>query len=166
PLFPAGGRTDSCQGSGALPAYSAASHHTTDGSGRLMQDTVENRRAMGPLKAGLDWVYRSVFLFRQNPPKWLIHALLYAMLFVMLPSVPALPVLISLVIILFWPTFLALFMGVFREADANRDTEPRELVEEIKPNFVRLITLGGIFLAYGILTGVLVKGEVAALNTL
>lgn len=131
-----------------------------------MQDTVDKRRAMGPLKAGLDWVYRSVFLFRQNPPKWLIHALLYAMLFVMLPSVPALPVLISLVIILFWPTFLALFMGVFREADANRDTEPRELVEEIKPNFVRLITLGGIFLAYGILTGVLVKGEVAALNTL
>lgn len=131
-----------------------------------MQDSVDQRRKMGALKAGLDWVYRSVFLFRQNPPKWLLHALLYAILFIMLPSIPAMPVLLSLLIILFWPTFLALFMGVFREADLGRDTEPRELVEEIKPNFVKLITLGGIFLAYGILTGVLVRDEMAELNAL
>lgn len=131
-----------------------------------MQDAVDKQRRMGSFKAGLDWVYRSVFLFRQNPPKWLIHALLYAVLFIMLPSVPAMPVLISLLIILFWPTFLALFMGVYREADAGRETEPRELVEEIKPNIVRLITLGGVFLAYGILTGVLLKDEMAALNVL
>ena len=131
-----------------------------------MQDSVDQRRKMGALKAGLDWVYRSVFLFRQNPPKWLLHALLYAILFIMLPSIPAMPVLISLLIILFWPTFLALFMGVFREADQGRDTEPRELVEEIKPNFVKLITLGGIFLAYGILTGVVVRDEMAELNAL
>ena len=59
-----------------------------------MQDAVDKQRRMGSFKAGLDWVYRSVFLFRQNPPKWLIHALLYAVLFIMLPSVPAMPVLI------------------------------------------------------------------------
>jgi hypothetical protein len=131
-----------------------------------MQGSVEKRKKMGAFKVGLDWVYRSVYLFRQNPPKWLLHALLYAMLFIMLPSIPAMPVLISLIVILFWPTFLALFMGVFREADLGRDTEPRELVEEIKPNFVKLITLGGVFLAYGILTGVLVRNEMAELNAL
>lgn len=121
---------------------------------------------MNPFKTGLDWVYRSVMLFRQSPPKWLLHALLYVVLFVMLPSIPGMPVLISLVIILFWPTFLALFIGVYREADQGRDTLPRELVEQIKPNFMKLITLGGIFLAYGILTGVLVKTEMAQLNEL
>ena len=131
-----------------------------------MQDSGDQRRKMGAFKSGLDWVYRSVFLFRQNPPKWLLHALLYAILFIMLPSIPAMPVLISLLIILFWPTFLALFMGVFREADLGRDTEPRELVEEIKPNFVKLITLGGVFLAYGILTGVMVRDEMVELNAL
>lgn len=121
---------------------------------------------MSPFKAGLDWVYRSVILFRQNPPKWLLHALLYVVLFVMLPSIPGIPVLVSLIIILFWPAFLALFMGVYREADLGRDTEPRVLVEEIKPNFVKLITLGGICLAYGILTGVLLKTEMAGLTGL
>ncbi|PKO93388.1 MAG: hypothetical protein CVU15_02240 [Betaproteobacteria bacterium HGW-Betaproteobacteria-1] len=131
-----------------------------------MQDSGDQRRKMGAFKSGLDWVYRSVFLFRQNPPKWLLHALLYATLFIMLPSIPVMPVLISLLIILFWPTFLALFMGVFREADLGRDTEPRELVEEIKPNFVKLITLGGVFLAYGILTGVMVRDEMVELNAL
>lgn len=121
---------------------------------------------MSQFKTGLDWVYRSVVLFRQNPPKWLLHALMYVMLFVLLPSIPGMPVLISLIVILFWPTLLALFIGVYREADLGRDTEPKVLVEELKPNFVKLITLGGIFLAYGILTGVLVKDEMAQLNAL
>lgn len=121
---------------------------------------------MNPFKIGLDWVYRSVMLFKQSPPKWLLHALLYVVLFVMLPSIPGMPVLISLIIILFWPTFLALFIGVYREADLGRNTEPKELVEELRPNFVKLITLGGIFLAYGILTGVLVKTDMAQLNEL
>ncbi len=125
-----------------------------------------SNQSMGPFKAGLDWVYRSVMLFRQSPPKWLLHALVYVILFVMLPSIPAMPVLISLVIILFWPTFLALFMGVYREADLGRDTEPRVLVEEIRPNFIRLITLGGICLAYGILAGMLVKTDTASLAEL
>jgi hypothetical protein len=129
-------------------------------------DTPEKRAEMSQFKTGLDWVYRSVMLFRQNPPKWLLHALLYVMLFVMLPSIPGMPVLISLIIILFWPTLLALFIGVYREADLGRDTEPRALVEELKPNFIKLITLGGIFLAYGILTGMLVKTEMTALNEL
>lgn len=126
----------------------------------------DTRKEMSQFKAGLDWVYRSVMLFRQSPPKWLLHALMYVMLFVLLPSIPGMPMLISLIVILFWPTLLALFIGVYREADLGRDTEPKDLVEEIKPNFVKLITLGGIFLAYGILTGVLVKDEMAQLNAL
>lgn len=126
----------------------------------------DRNQPLGPFKAGLDWVYRSVMLFRKNPPKWLMHALLYVILFVMMPSIPAMPVLVSLVIILFWPTFLALFMGIYREADLGRDTEPRVLVEEIRPNFIRLITLGGMCLAYGILAGVLVKTDTASLADL
>src|SRR5690606_37993828 len=118
------------------------------GSRKFMNAAATSNKSMGPLKTGLDWVYRSVMLFRQNPPKWLIHALLYVMLFVMLPSVPGMPVLISLLIILFWPVILALFIGVYREADLGRETEPRQLLEEMKPNIVKLITLGGFFLAY------------------
>jgi hypothetical protein len=131
-----------------------------------ISNSADKRTEMNQFKIGLDWVYRSVMLFRQNPPKWLLHALMYVMLFVMLPSIPGMPMLISLIIILFWPTLLALFIGVYREADLGRDTEPKVLVEELRPNFVKLITLGGIFLAYGILTGVLVKTEMAELNAL
>ncbi len=123
-------------------------------------------KAMGPFKTGLDWVYRSIMLFRQSPPKWLLYALLYVILFIMLPSIPGMPVLISLIVILFWPTLLALFIGVYREEDWGREADPRKLVEEIRPNFVRLISLGGIFLAYGILTGFLVKDEMTAFAAL
>lgn len=120
----------------------------------------------GPFKTGLDWVYRSVLLLRQNPAKWLAQALLYTMLFVLLPTVPGMPVVVSLLILLLWPPILALFIGVYREADLGRHTEPRQLLEEMKPNMVRLITLGGIFLAYGLLTGFLVKDEMTALSAM
>lgn len=123
-------------------------------------------KTMGPFKTGLDWVYRSILLFQQNPPKWLVCALLYVTLFVMLPSIPGMPVLISLFVILFWPLALALFIGVYREADLGRDTEPRQLLEEMKPHVVRLVTLGGVFLVYSLLTGFLVKDEMAQLALL
>src|SRR5690554_7705204 len=71
---------------------SALSYTTLFRSCRLMQGT-DKPHSMGPFKTGLDWVYRSAYLFRQNPPKWLIHAMLYALLFVMLPSVPVMPML-------------------------------------------------------------------------
>ncbi|CAG0949243.1 hypothetical protein MTYP_00083 [Methylophilaceae bacterium] len=121
---------------------------------------------MNQFKAGLDWFYRSIMLFRQNPPKWLLVALLYVVLFVILPSIPGMPVLLSLLVILFWPCLLALFIGMYREADLGRETEFGQLVEQIKPNIVRLITLGGVFLAYGILMGVFVRGDAEALNRL
>ena len=123
-------------------------------------------KTMGPFKTGLDWVYRSIMLLRQSPPKWLLYALLYVVLFILLPSIPGMPVLISLIVILFWPTLLALFIGVYREEDLGREAEPRKLVEQIRPNFVGLISLGGIFLAYGILTGYLVRDEMAAFAAL
>jgi hypothetical protein len=126
----------------------------------------EPTKPMGPFKTGLDWFYRSIMLFRQNPPKWLLVALVYVVLFVVMPSIPGVPMLISLLVILFWPFFLALFIGVYREADLGRDTELSALFEQIKLNTIRLITLGGLFLAYGILMGVFVREDAAALNAL
>src|SRR5690606_12448591 len=101
------GRVDTCQRPATLSTYSAMPCAAAN-RGWLVDMNIPNpadkNAQMSPFKLGLDWVYRSVMLFKQSPPKWLLHALLYVVLFVMLPSIPGMPVLISLIIILFWPT--------------------------------------------------------------
>src|SRR5690606_20368822 len=124
------------QGPAAFSTYSAMACAPAAADGRRPPMSAATPPVAGPFKTGLDWVYRSVLLLRQNPAKWLAQALLYTMLFVLLPTVPGMPVVVSLLILLLWPPILALFIGVYREADLGRHTEPRQLLEEMKPNMV------------------------------
>lgn len=118
------------------------------------------------IKVGLSWVTGSFQLLSKKPGKWLLLALAYVMLFVVLPTLPHMPTLIALLVILFWPCFIALAIGLYREADQGRDTELADLVQQIKPRVGRLIALGGICLAYGILVGMFASGDTQVLNEL
>ncbi len=118
------------------------------------------------VKVGLSWVTGGLQLFSQSPGRWLLLALAYVMLFVVLPSIPHMPLLITLLVILFWPCFIAMAIGLYREADQGRDTELADLLQQIKPRVGGLIALGGICLVYGILVGMFASGDTQALNDL
>jgi hypothetical protein len=118
------------------------------------------------VKTGLSWVAGSYQLFFQNPAKWLMLALAYVLLFVVLPALPHMPILITLLIVLFWPCFIALAIGVYREEDQGRDTELVDLWQQVKPHVAMLIALGGICLVYCILVGMFASGDTQALTEL
>lgn len=118
------------------------------------------------IKIGLSWVTGSLQIFLLSPSKWLLLALAYVMIFVVLPALPHMPVLIALLAILFWPCFIALAIGLYREADQGRDTELAGLFQQIKPHIGMLIALGGICLVYGILVGMFASGDTQALSDL
>ncbi len=118
------------------------------------------------VKVGLSWVTGGFQLFSKSPGKWLLLALAYVMLFVVLPSIPRMPLLITMFVILFWPCFIALAVGLYREADQGRDTGLDELMQQIKPRVGGLVALGGICLVYGILVGMFASGDTQTLNEL
>lgn len=118
------------------------------------------------VKTGLSWVTGSLQLFLLSPNKWLLLALAYVAIFVVLPSLPHMPVLIALLAILFWPCFIALAIGLYREADQGRNTKLADLFQQIKPRMGMLIALGGICLVYGFLVGMFASGDTQALSEL
>lgn len=118
------------------------------------------------VKTGLSWVTASLQIFLLSPSKWLLLALAYVAIFVVLPSLPHMPVLIALLVILFWPCFIALAIGLYREADQGRNTELTDLFQQIKPRMGMLIALGGICLVYGILVGMFTNGDTQVLGEL
>lgn len=118
------------------------------------------------IKVGLSWIVGSFQLFSKNPAKWLLLAFSYVMIFGVLPSLAHIPLLITLIIVLFWPGFLALVIGVYREADQGRDTELADLLRQIKPQVGGLVALGGICLIYCLLVGMFVSGDAETLNAL
>lgn len=118
------------------------------------------------VKTGLSWVTGSLQIFLLSPNKWLLLALAYVVIFVVLPSLPHMPVLVALLVILFWPCFIALAIGIYREADQGRDTKLADLFQQIKPRMGMLIALGGVCLVYGILVGMFTSGDTHALSEL
>jgi hypothetical protein len=120
----------------------------------------------GQVKTGLNWVIGSFYLFSRSPTKWLLVSLAYVLLFLVLPALPHMPTLIALLVILIWPGFIAVTIGLYREADQGRVTALAELIEQIKPYLGRLISLGGICLLYGVLMGMVTRGDSQALGEL
>ncbi len=131
-----------------------------------MNNETSLNKKPGQIKTGLNWVIGSFYLFRQSPRKWLLLALAYVLLFLVLPVLPHMPTLVALLVILIWPGFIAVTIGMYREVDQGRDTKAAELVAQIKPYIGRLITLGGICLVYGVLMGMITRGDSQALSEL
>lgn len=118
------------------------------------------------IKQAFNWTTGSFALLRLNPGKWMLLALVYVIVFSILPALQLLPLLVKLMIGLSWPLFLVLAIGMLREADAGRDTDLGEIVESIKPYIAKLITLGGMCLVYSVLVSYFTKNDMNALAAL
>ena len=55
-------------------------------------------------QTGISWIKESIALFKTAPRKWLMLALAYLSLFVMLPSIPVLQF-FAFLSVLIWPIF-------------------------------------------------------------
>lgn len=111
------------------------------------------------IKRGMNWVIHSVSVFRKTPATWMLLSLGYVILFMVIPAMPAMPTLLKLLIILAWPYCLAVAIGMFRQADQNRDVEFGELALQIRPNLAKLVALGGVCLIYGILVSIFTQRD-------
>ena len=116
-------------------------------------------------KTGVSWVKESAALFKTAPRKWLLLALTYIGLFVMLPAIPGLQV-FSFISILIWPVFLAIAMMLYRNADMNKQQNLSEVFENIKPKISQLMALGGACLLYVVLVSFVLGSDMQSLPVL
>lgn len=113
-------------------------------------------------KTGISWVKESVTLFKTAPRKWLLLALAYVGLFVMLPSIPILQFFVF-VSILLWPVFLAVSAALYRNADMKKQQSLSETVQNIQPKLPQLMALGAACLLYGVLISFLLNSDIHGL---
>ena len=116
-------------------------------------------------KTGVSWVKESAALFKTAPRKWLLLALTYIGLFVMLPAIPGLQV-FSFISILIWPVFLAIAMMLYRNVELKKQQNLSEVFENIKPKMSQLIALGGACLLYVVLVSFVLSGDIQSLAVL
>ena len=116
-------------------------------------------------KTGISWVKESVDLFKIAPRKWLLLALAYIGLFVMLPSVPGLQF-FAFISILIWPVFLAIAIALYRNAEMKKQQNIGEIVTQIQPKIQTLIGLGGACLLYAVLVSFVLNSDLQGLQTL
>lgn len=113
-------------------------------------------------KTGISWISESIALFKQAPRKWLLLALCYLGIFVLIPSVPGLQIL-AFVTILIWPIFIALAMRLYRNAELKKVENLSTIFQLILPNMRKLFTLGLVCLLYFIGVSLVLSTDVQAL---
>ncbi len=109
-------------------------------------------------KTGISWVSESLALFRQSPRKWLMVALAYIGLFVILPSLPGLQFL-ALLTVLIWPFAIAVIVKYYRNAEMQKTETLSAVIKSIQPAMNSLISLGLICLLYLFATNFLLGSE-------
>ncbi|OAM51637.1 hypothetical protein A7981_09195 [Methylovorus sp. MM2] len=115
-------------------------------------------------KEGLEWIKDSFALFRRYPSMWMLLALAYVFLFIVMPSLQGLPAVIKLFVLLTSPTFLVLVISLYREVDQGRVPQAAKLFPLIKSHAGKLLSLGGICLLYGVLISMLIGSDMKVLN--
>ena len=113
-------------------------------------------------KTGLSWVKESIALFKTAPRQWLLLALVYVGLFMILPSVGSLA-LFGFISMLIWPVFLAVSAGLYRDADFQKPTNLPMLLRFIQPKLTLLVALGAGSLLYSVLVGFILSDDVQGL---
>lgn len=116
-------------------------------------------------QTGMTWVKESIALFKTAPRKWLLLALIYLGLFVMLPSIPILQFFVF-VSILLWPVFLAIAIALYRNADMKKQQTLAEVTRNIQPKILQLMALGGACLLYAVLISIVLNSDLQSLATL
>ncbi|MGB7814886.1 MAG: BPSS1780 family membrane protein [Methylotenera sp.] len=116
-------------------------------------------------KTGVSWVTESVALFKTAPRKWLLLALAYVGLFMMIPSIPGLQF-FAFISILIWPIFLAVAIALYRNADIKKQQNLSEVISMVKPKLSQLMALGGACLLYGVLVSFILNSDIQGLAAL
>lgn len=115
------------------------------------------------LKQGFSWIRQSFTLFGQSPAKWFLLALAYVTFYMVLPSLPALPLLLKILIGLSWPMFVVLAIALFRETDLQREAKLADIIQQIRPHAGKLLALGGLCLLYGVVVSFFTQDDLQAL---
>lgn len=114
------------------------------------------------IQLGVSWIKQSVALFKTAPSRWMLLALSYIALFVMLPSIPVFQWL-AFFTILIWPVFMAVAIALFRNADRQQTQKISEIFMAIRPKASMLMALGGASLLYGILITYVLNSDIQGL---
>jgi hypothetical protein len=113
-------------------------------------------------KTGMSWVKESFALFKTAPRKWLLVALAYVGVFMMLPSIPGLQF-FAFISTLVWPIFLAIAITMYRNADMKKQQNLSEIFSQIQPKISQLIALGAACLLYAVLVSFFLNNDIQAL---
>ena len=92
-------------------------------------------------QTGISWVKESIALFKLSPRKWLMLALAYVGLFMILPTQPGFQF-FAFISILLWPVFIAVAMRMFRNAELNKTENLTTILQGLQPKMAVLMLLG------------------------
>ncbi|MEQ1598318.1 MAG: BPSS1780 family membrane protein [Methylotenera sp.] len=116
-------------------------------------------------KTGISWVKESIDLFKTAPRKWLLLALSYVGIFMMLPSIPGLQF-FAFISVLIWPVFLAMAIMMYRNADMKKQQNLGEIFNQIQPKMSQLMALGAACLLYAVLVSFVLNSDIEGLVAL
>ncbi len=116
-------------------------------------------------QTGISWIKESIALFKTAPRKWLMLALAYLGIFIMLPSIPVLQI-FAFVSILIWPIFLAVAIAQYRNADMKKQQTIAETMQMMQPKMLQLMALGGACLLYAVLMSFILNGDLQGLASM
>lgn len=113
-------------------------------------------------KTGMSWISESIALFKQSPRKWLMLALVYLGIFVLMPSIPGLQI-FAFVTILVWPIFIVVAMRLFRNAELQKVEALSTIMQLIQPKIRTLLMLGLASLLYFVIVNLILSTDMQAL---
>ncbi len=113
-------------------------------------------------QTGISWIKESIALFKTAPRKWLMLALAYLSLFVMLPSIPVLQF-FAFLSVLIWPIFLAVAIAQYRNAELNKQEAIAQTLQIMQPKMLQLMALGGACLLYAVLMSMILNSDLQGL---
>jgi hypothetical protein len=113
-------------------------------------------------KTGISWIGESIALFKQAPRKWLLLALAYLGIFVLIPSFPGMQA-FALMTILIWPVFIAIAIRMYRNTEFQKQENFSTTMQLIQPTLRRLIALGLVNLGYFIVVSMLLSADMQTL---
>ncbi|WP_047532563.1 BPSS1780 family membrane protein [Methylotenera sp. N17] len=113
-------------------------------------------------KTGLSWVKESLELFKTQPSRWMLLAIAYVGIFMMLPSIPGLGI-FALLTVLIWPVFIAFAVMLYRNAEMGKQETVQAVLAKIQPKFTLLMLLGLACLVYATLATFLLNSDIQGL---
>jgi len=116
-------------------------------------------------QTGISWVKESLALFRMAPSQWMLLAMAYVGIFMMLPSVPGLGV-TALITVVIWPVFVAFAVMLFRNAELGKQQTVSQVFTLIQPKLKELILLGLTCLVYATFATYLLNSDIQSLASI